>query len=127
MICRMMEHGDDHVLAEQVFGDGPFITGDSVPALVALELFAQAAALHVSHARSGHGEGTPKGALIGVRQLELFAPCLPTKQRLRIEARQVAAIPPAAQYQCMLWQESKSKPLALGLISVAIGDLPKGT
>lgn len=121
LLDALVAHEKEEAVCEKTFHAGDlFVEGDAVSGLVALELFAQAAAAHFGYMGLVEG-GTPQsGALLGARKIELFTPTFPLETRLTIRVKQVMAMPPAAQFDCTLEGPDGAR-LAEGAISVAMG------
>lgn len=120
LLDALVSHAEDEVVCEKTFREGElFVEEGGVNALVALELFAQAAAAHFGYAGLLAGGAARSGALLGARRIELARPRLPVGERLVVRARQVFAMPPAAQFECTL--EANGERLAEGTINVAMG------
>lgn len=120
MLDALVAHAEDACTCEKTFRAGdPLVEGSEVSALVAIELFAQAAAAHVGYAGMARGGGFASGALLGTRRIDLAVGTLPVGEKITIEARRVMAIPPMAQFDC----EAKigERVIASGSINVAIG------
>ena len=86
--------GEGHVLLD---GRG------EVSPIVAIELFAQAAAAWMVYRYSGQQGEAFGGYLLGTRKLELFAPGFVVGDALRVEARQVWGTGPLAQFDGRLF------------------------
>lgn len=98
-----------------------FVEGGEVSALLALELFAQAAAAHFGYLGMKRGSGMASGALLGTRKLELDVDRYRVGDVLEVRAEQVMSMPPAAQYDCTLARGGEI--VARGTINVAMGAL----
>ncbi len=84
-------------------GDSPFRASDgSVPALLALERGAQAAASHEVCAQNGAREAGV-GYVVSARSLNLFVDRIDAGGEIEVEARRVAAAPPLRTYAIRVW------------------------
>jgi len=107
--------GPDHLLLEPEEGAGDA----GVSGLVAIELFAQAAAaLLVYHARQS-GHGATGGYLLGSRRLTVDAPRLRPGDRLRVRVEESFSQGPIAQFAGVL--ERDGVEIARGSINVVHG------
>ncbi|MDC0721932.1 ApeP family dehydratase [Nannocystis bainbridge] len=98
----------------------PFVVGERVSSLIALEYFAQTvAALFAYKARSGAG-GPFRGLLLGARDLELAASHLRVGDVLDVHCREQWASGPVAQFHCTLNRGGEQ--LATGAVTVLRGD-----
>jgi predicted hotdog family 3-hydroxylacyl-ACP dehydratase len=124
LVDRLLAHDDASVAIERTFRDGDlFVEDGAVSAFVTVELFAQAAAAHFGYAGFVHGGVFSSGALLGTRKIDLLVPSFPVGCRLVVRATQTFAMPPAAQYDCVLVDatEDAERTLATGTINVAMG------
>lgn len=127
LVDQLLEHDDQRAVIEKTFREGElFVEDGAVSAFVAVELFAQAAAAHFGYAGLLRGGLFSSGALLGTRKIELRAPRFPVGRRLVVRATQIFAMPPAAQYDCVLVDASgpEEQVLAEGTINVALGPPP---
>ena len=124
LLDTLLDHGEEEVVCDKTFREAdPFVEGGAVTALVAVELFAQAAAAHFGYSGYARG-GTPaSGALLGARRIDLMVPSYAVGERLLVRARQVGVMPPAAQYECTI-EGASGAVLAKGTINVAMGIAP---
>jgi predicted hotdog family 3-hydroxylacyl-ACP dehydratase len=121
MLDELVHHEAERAVCAKTFRTGEaFVEGGAASALVALELFAQAAAAHFGYAGMERGAPMGAGALLGSRKIDLFAPSLPVGERLLVEVRQTLAMPPMAQFDCAL-RGADGRLLADGTINVAVG------
>lgn len=124
LLDSLLEHSDEGVLCDKTFReDDPFVEGGRVTALVAVELFAQAAAAHFGYSGVVLGRVAATGALLGARRIDLDVPSYEVGERLLVRVRQVGVMPPAAQYECTIEREGGAV-LARGTINVAMGIAP---
>lgn len=124
LLDTLCEHGDEEVVCDKTFRDGdPFVEGGVVTTLVTIELFAQAAAAHFGYAGFVRGGVMSSGALLGARRIDLLVPSFAVGERLVVRAKQLALMPPAAQYECTVEREG-GEVLARGSINVAMGIEP---
>lgn len=100
--------------------DHPFLEPDGVPALVAIELFAQTAAALVGLLAPAGGPSMQSGALLGTRQVRLHVPAFAVGDELLIRCTEAWTIGPAAQIECTLTREGIT--LAEGSINVMAGE-----
>ena len=122
LVDALLAHELTTVSIEKTFRPGElFVQNGEVSSFVAVELFAQAAAAHFGYAGLVAGGAFASGALLGTRKIELHVPTLPIDRRLRVNATQVFAMPPAAQYECKLVDAERGDVLAEGTINVAMG------
>ena len=127
LLDRMIEHAGEGVVCEKTFReDDPFVEDGRISSLVALELFAQAAAAHFAYQGWLRGGVMSSGALLGTRRLDLEVPSIGVGERVLVRATQVLAIPPAAQFECTLERASDGTRIAAGSINVAFGTPPEG-
>ena len=121
MLDELVHHDAERAVCAKTFRTGePFVEGEAACSLVALELFAQAAAAHFGYAGMERSAPMGAGALLGSRKIELFTPSLPTGERLLVEVRQTLVMPPMAQFDCTL-RGADGRLLAEGAINVAVG------
>lgn len=120
LLDRLVHHEDERVVTEATFEPGQLFVDEAgrVSPFVALELFAQSAAAHFGYGGYLRGGAFASGALLGTRKLEAFVDALPTGRALRVEAERVFTMPPAAQYDCVLFDGDRR--LAAGTINVAM-------
>lgn len=124
LLDALLEHGETDVACEKTFREGdPFVAEGRVTALVAIELFAQAAAAHFAYSSVVRGDASASGALLGARRIELLSPSYAVGERLVVRARQLGLMPPAAQYECTVARDDGAV-LARGTINVAMGMAP---
>jgi predicted hotdog family 3-hydroxylacyl-ACP dehydratase len=121
MLDALVHHEAERAVCTKTFRESDaFVEGGVVSALVAIELFAQAAAAHFGYAGMEKGAAMGAGALLGSRKIELFVPAFTVGERLEIEVRQTMAMPPMAQFDCTL-TGADGRRLAEGTINVAVG------
>lgn len=113
IVCRATIRGD-HLFLEE---DG------AVPALVAVELFAQTAAALVGLLAPPGGPSMQSGALLGSREVRLHTDALRVGDVVDIRCTEAWTIGPAAQIECVLLREGAV--IAEGSINVMAGD-PEG-
>jgi len=122
LVDGLVAHGPATVTIEKTFRSGElFVEHGEVSSFVAIELFAQAAAAHFGYAGLLAGGAFASGALLGPRKIRLAVPALRVDRRLLVEATQVFAMPPAAQYECRLLDAERGDVLAEGTLNVAMG------
>jgi predicted hotdog family 3-hydroxylacyl-ACP dehydratase len=98
MVETIVEAGPDHAVCRGRVGAGSaFATSGRVPAVVAIELAAQAAAVQQALAARG-GEAPRPGYLVGVRDASLRADVVPADAPLLAAVRRVARAGPLATY-----------------------------
>lgn len=124
LLDSLLEHSEEGVVCDKTFREGdPFVEGGRVTALVAVELFAQAAAAHFGYSGFARGGAPESGALLGARRIDLDVPSYAVGERLLVRVRQVGVMPPAAQYECTI-ERADGAVLARGTINVAMGIAP---
>jgi predicted hotdog family 3-hydroxylacyl-ACP dehydratase len=99
----------DHILLE----DG------AISPLLAIELFAQAAAALMVHRSAQHGAGMESGYLLGTRKLELEVDAFHVGDELVVRAEELWGADALSQLDCTL--ERGGKVVAKGSINVARG------
>jgi predicted hotdog family 3-hydroxylacyl-ACP dehydratase len=104
--------------------DMPFVRGGRVPALLALELFAQSAASLVALLAPPGGPSMAAGALLGSRRVRLHTDELRVGDVLEMRCEEKLAIGPTAQIHCELRRGGAL--LAEGSINVMAGVPPEG-
>jgi len=100
--------------------DHPFLEEDGVPALVAIELFAQTAAALVGMLAPAGGPSMTTGALLGTREVRLHVPSFAVGDELLIRCTEAWTIGPAAQIECALTRGGAT--VAEGSINVMAGE-----
>ncbi len=100
--------------------DHPFVRGGEVSMLVAVELFAQAAAALVGLLAPPGGPSMSTGALLGSRQVRFFADALRLGDELEIHCEEVMNVGMAAQVECALVRGGAR--IAEGSINVMAGE-----
>lgn len=103
--------------------DHPLLEEDGVPALVAIELFAQTAAALVGLLAPAGGPSMQTGALLGTRQVRLHVPSFAVGDELLIRCTEAWTIGPAAQIECAMTRNGEA--VAEGSINVMAGE-PQG-
>ena len=100
LVREVLARGEDEVLCLAVLpSDCPYLEEGSAPALVALEIGAQAAAvLHAGGRTTGEGP-PPAGVLAGIRTAEALAPRLPADRPIEARARRIGDAPPLAMVE----------------------------
>lgn len=101
----------------------PLLEEDGVPALVAIELFAQSAAALVGLLAPTGGPSMQTGALLDTRELRLHASSFAVGDELIIRCTEAWTIGPAAQIECTM--ERDGEIVAEGSINVMAGE-PQG-
>lgn len=123
MLDAMLAHTGDECVCTKTFRAGdPLVEDGRVTSLVTIELFAQTAAAHFGYAGFVAGGGMTSGALLGTRKIDLFVGSFELEKELVVHAKQVFAIPPAAQFECTLTIDGAK--VAEGTINVAMGAPP---
>jgi predicted hotdog family 3-hydroxylacyl-ACP dehydratase len=123
MIDEMIVHTADECVCTKTFRSGePLVEDGAISSLVTIELFAQTAAAHFGYAGFLAGGLMTSGALLGTRKIDLLVGSFETGRQIVIRAKQVFAIPPAAQFECTA--EIDGRPVASGTINVAMGAPP---
>jgi predicted hotdog family 3-hydroxylacyl-ACP dehydratase len=96
-----------------------------VSPLVAIELFAQAAAAYMASRTSPTDRPTVQGALLGSRTMDCFVDSLSVGDELIAEAEQVFGAGALAQFKCALFRDGEK--IAEGNINVVSGsDVVRG-
>lgn len=95
------------------------LDGGKVSPMVAIELFAQSAALFMAHRSSASDVPFVQGALLGSRTLDADVPFLAVGDTLEVEAEEVFGAGNLAQFKCRLFREGTE--IARGAINVASG------
>jgi predicted hotdog family 3-hydroxylacyl-ACP dehydratase len=107
-------------------GDHPTAEAGRAPAILGLEMGAQAAGLHGAlqsqgTAAEGAPEGSPEaprlGYLVGIRQARFVEPFLPVDRPLRISARAAGSLASLALFEVQIFQEGTREPLVQGVVS----------
>lgn len=97
LLQRLIARTEDGLAAvAAVPRDSPFVRRGRVPALLALEMAAQAAA--ALEALAGLAGPPRLGYLVGIRGATLPHPWLPVETQLRVEIRSAGRVPPLAVY-----------------------------
>ncbi len=124
MLDRMISHAADECVCTKTFREGdPLVEDGGVTSLVAIELFAQAAAAHFGYAGYLEGGRRTSGALLGTRKIDLAVARFALGEEIVVRARQLFAIPPAAQFECTA--QIAGTTVAEGTINVAMGAPPR--
>ncbi|MGD8375703.1 MAG: hypothetical protein PVF68_06145 [Acidobacteriota bacterium] len=100
-LLREVLEGDETSLtcAATIGGASPLADPGGAPAMVALELAAQAAAAHHAGRASGSGPGgAVEGYLVRARDVRLRVRRLPADRPLQVEVRLEGSAPPLAMY-----------------------------
>jgi len=82
----------------RVPANSPFRTGDRAPAFLAIEMGAQAAALHDLVAQDAHCEPDRHGFIVAVRDTTFHELDLPADATFDVEARRDVSMPPLFNY-----------------------------
>jgi predicted hotdog family 3-hydroxylacyl-ACP dehydratase len=125
LIDRVLEVGDEHVVAEvDVPFDGLFVRDGRVPPWIGIEYMAQTVSAWAGSRARGQG-GTPRaGLLLGSRRYEVKCDGFPSGTRLRIEVRcELVAANGLGQFDCRIVMDGKD--VATARISVL--DPPEGS
>lgn len=124
LVDELVSHeGATVVCRATIRDDHPLLREGSVPMLVAVELFAQSAAALVGLLAPAGGPSMTSGALLGSREVRLYAEGLAVGDTVEIHCREVWTIGPAAQIECALYRGAEK--LAEGSVNVMAGD-PQG-
>lgn len=124
LVDELVAHeGRTVVCRTTIRDDHPFLEDGEVPALVAVELFAQAAAALVGLLAPAGGPSMQSGALLGSREVRLFTDALHVGDELEIRCTETWTVGPAAQMDCVLLRGGET--IAEGSINVMAGE-PKG-
>ena len=124
LVDELVSHeGRKVVCRAHIRDDHPFLQGGKVPALVAVELFAQSAAALVGLLASAGGPSMTMGALLGSRQVQLHTDALWPGDTVDIHCEEVWTIGPAAQIECALFRDGAK--IAEGSVNVMAGE-PQG-
>ncbi len=124
LVDELVSHeGRKIVCRARVRDDHPFLRDGEVPALVAVELFAQTAAALVGLLSAAGGPSMAMGALLGSREVRLFTDALRLGDTVDIHCEEAWTIGPAAQIECALYRDGAR--IAEGSINVMAGE-PKG-
>lgn len=124
LVDELVSHeGRKIVCRATIQDDHPFLSGGKVPALVAVELFAQSAAALVGLLAPPGGPSMQSGALLGSRQVRFFTDALRVGETVEVHCEEVWTIGPAAQIECALYRDGAR--IAEGSINVMAGE-PKG-
>jgi predicted hotdog family 3-hydroxylacyl-ACP dehydratase len=86
------------VCLARVRAGGPFVVARAMPAMVGIELVAQAVAAHVGFACVSRGEPVRAGYLIGVREARMHVPSFFVDDELRVEVRRTFGSESLASY-----------------------------
>lgn len=91
LLDRVLEVGDDHIVAElNVRDDGLFSNAEQhVPAWVGLEYMAQAIAAYSGYHRKCRGEAIGLGFLLGTRYFECSVGSFPCGAKLTVRAEKI--------------------------------------
>lgn len=120
LLDRMLAWSEEAAVCERTVRPGDsFVEEDGVSALLALELFAQAAAAHVGYLGRTRGDTMGSGALLGTRRIDLAVDRFAPGDVLEVHVRQLMSIPPLAQYECALRRRGET--VASGTVNVAMG------
>lgn len=124
LVDELVSHeGRTIVCRATIREDHLFLEDGAVPALVAVELFAQSAAALVGLLAPPGGPSMNSGALLGSREVRLHTDVLNVGDVVDIQCTEVFTIGPAAQIDCALYRNGAK--IAEGSINVMAGD-PKG-
>ena len=91
----------DHILAD---------SEGAVSPVAAIELFAQSAAVLMSHRTSGSDPNPVAGALLGTRGVDFYVPTLRVGDVLRVVAKESWGAGALAQFDCELFRVGPSEP-----------------
>ena len=97
----------------------PFVEGGEAPVLLAIELFAQSAAVLTSLLAVQTGATIDSGALLGTREIRFFGDTLRAGEVLDIHVEQTLAMGMMAHVDCALYRGEER--LAEGSVQVMAG------
>jgi predicted hotdog family 3-hydroxylacyl-ACP dehydratase len=121
LVDEVVAHEGRSLVARAVIrGDHPFLEEGGVPALVAIELFAQTAAALVGLLAPPGGPSMSTGALLGTREVRLHVPSFAVGDELLIRCTEAWGVGPAAQIDCTLERDGVT--IAQGSINVMAGE-----
>jgi predicted hotdog family 3-hydroxylacyl-ACP dehydratase len=125
LIDRIVEIGDEHVLAEvDVPFDGLFVRDGAVPPWIGIEYMAQAVSAWAGNRGRAKGGAPRPGLLLGSRRYEVHCEGFPCGALLRVEARcELSAANGLGQFDCRIVLEGRE--VASARISVL--DPPEGS
>jgi 3-hydroxyacyl-[acyl-carrier-protein] dehydratase len=110
-------------------GAHPLAAGGFVPAFLALEAAAQAAAALEALARPDFSSGPRIGYLVGIRYARLGLARLPADRELRVIVRLEGNVPPLARYRAEIFLAAApggEEPAVAGSVSTYATDRPVG-
>jgi 3-hydroxymyristoyl/3-hydroxydecanoyl-(acyl carrier protein) dehydratase len=110
-------------------GSHPLAAGGFVPAFLALEAAAQAAAALEALARPDFSSGPRIGYLVGIRDARLGLARLPADRELRVIVRLEGNVPPLARYRAEIFLAAApggEEPAVAGSVSTYATDRPVG-
>jgi predicted hotdog family 3-hydroxylacyl-ACP dehydratase len=110
-------------------GAHPLAAGGFVPAFLALEAAAQAAAALEALARPDFSSGPRIGYLVGIRDARLGLARLPADRELRVIVRLEGNVPPLARYRAEIFLAAApggEEPAVAGSVSTYATDRPVG-
>ena len=117
LVERIVEAREDGLVCSARIPRGsPLASGDTAPGLVAMEIGAQAAAVHEGLSRRNHGGSSSPapGYLVRARDVLLAPERLPVDRPMAIDVRRVGGAAPLALYE---------RRLALGGVELARGTI----
>ncbi|HEX9051420.1 MAG TPA: 3-hydroxylacyl-ACP dehydratase [Anaeromyxobacter sp.] len=133
-VAELLPHGPPMILIDEVVDasegrvaarvvlrpTSPFVEGDRVPAIVAIEYMAQTIGAYAG-LRARAAGGAPRiGFLLGTRELSLEVDAFEVGDELRIEARHVWGDERIGSFQCEVVRAGRT--LASALVNVYEGD-----
>lgn len=103
LLDRVLEHSDDHVVAElEITPSIPFYMNGAVPAYVCIEVMAQCIAAWFGLRRNKPNDPPPIGFLIGVRQFKSALQSFANLSLLKIYADRVMTAGEFAKFNCQM-------------------------
>lgn len=120
LIDAVVEVGASHIVCEAVITDEHVLLRDGrVPNVLAIELFAQAAAAYEVSRALDTGGGPVSGMLLGTRKIDLDTDGFAPGDVLTIRAEELWGSGPLAQFACTVSRAGEQ--VASGSINVARG------
>jgi predicted hotdog family 3-hydroxylacyl-ACP dehydratase len=117
-IDEVIEVGDGHIVCRSRIDDAHIMADDGrVSPLVAIELFAQAAAALMVHRAAQAGAPPTGGFLLGTRKVDVGVDTFRAGDELTIDVRELWGNGPLAQFDCHLTRNGVE--VASGSINVA--------
>ncbi len=100
--------GPEVVCTVTIRPDAPFVVDGRVPALVAIEYFAQAVAAMQGYLARDRPGGLAMGMLVGARNLELLCDYFAVGDHLTVIAHEVWSDANLAQFRCELLRDHQT-------------------